>query len=396
MKKLLAAIFAAVIILAVPSYSHADEVDDAVEEDFETGIDSVLTDLDLNELDKYLQEIVSGSDMDLPTDAKELVGKIATGEINLFSPEEAGSLIVSALFSEFAKNKGFVMQIIIISIILALMNKMKSSFTDAAVSKATLYVAYTIICSLSISMVYQVIDLGRTTVDVMASITKTLSPTLFALLTAIGGINTGTVLKPAMAILTGSVCVFIKNVIFPGILISAVLKLVSEISTSLKLTGFSKMIESAIKWLIGIMLIVFLGIMAINGLSGAAFDGLSIKTAKYTIDKFVPIVGGMFSDTVDTIIACSVLVKNAVGVLGLFIIICLAAHPLITMIANIFLFKLASAIIEPFSGEENVKVLSSMSSTLTLIFSVVLVVVAMMFISVALLIGSANMNVMMR
>ena len=80
MKKLLAAIFAAVIILAVPSYSHADEVDDAVEEDFETGIDSVLTDLDLNELDKYLQEIVSGSDMDLPTDAKELVGKIATGE----------------------------------------------------------------------------------------------------------------------------------------------------------------------------------------------------------------------------------------------------------------------------------------------------------------------------
>ena len=104
----------------------------------------------------------------------------------------------------------------------------------------------------------------------------------------------------------------------------------------------------------------------------------------------------MFSDTVDTIIACSVLVKNAVGVLGLFIIICLAAHPLITMIANIFLFKLASAIIEPFSGEENVKVLSSMSSTLTLIFSVVLVVVAMMFISVALLIGSANMNVMMR
>ena len=39
------------------------------------------------------------------------------------------------------------------------------------------------------------------------------------------------------------------------------------------------------------------------------------------MDNFVPIVGGMFSDTVDTLVGCSLVVHNAVGVLGLVLLL---------------------------------------------------------------------------
>ena len=52
-----------------------------------------------------------------------------------------------------------------------------------------------------------------------------------------------------------------------------------------------------------------------TGRSAAAVDGVSIRTAKYAMDNFIPIVGGMFADTVDTLVGCSLIVQNAVGVM---------------------------------------------------------------------------------
>ena len=62
--------------------------------------------------------------------------------------------------------------------------------------------------------------------------------------------------------------------------------------------------------------------MAIQGLTGSTYDGVTLRTAKFAMDKFVPVVGGMFSGTMDTLIGCSLVVKNGVGVMGLILIAC--------------------------------------------------------------------------
>ena len=66
--------------------------------------------------------------------------------------------------------------------------------------------------------------------------------------------------------------------------------------------------------------------MAIQGLTGSTYDGVTLRTAKFAMDKFVPVVGGMFSGTMDTLIGCSLVVKNGVGVMGLILIACKMAR----------------------------------------------------------------------
>jgi hypothetical protein len=39
------------------------------------------------------------------------------------------------------------------------------------------------------------------------------------------------------------------------------------------------------------------------GVSLAGYDGISIRTAKYTVDTVVPVVGGMLSDLVELLVA---------------------------------------------------------------------------------------------
>ena len=83
-------------------------------------------------------------------------------------------------------------------------------------------------------------------------------------------------------------------------------------------------------------MIVFLGVMAIKGLSGAAIDGITFKTAKYTIDKMVPVIGGMFSDSLDTLMACGLMVKNGVGIVGGGDHGCAMAAPIAAVVGNMF------------------------------------------------------------
>lgn len=54
---------------------------------------------------------------------------------------------------------------------------------------------------------------------------------------------------------------------------------------------------------------MFLGAMSLQGVTSASIDGVAIRAAKYAVDNFVPVVGGMFSDTMDTLVGCTLIVK---------------------------------------------------------------------------------------
>jgi hypothetical protein len=55
--------------------------------------------------------------------------------------------------------------------------------------------------------------------------------------------------------------------------------------------------------------------MTVQGITSASIDGISIRATKYAISNSIPIVGGFLRDGFDIVIAGSVLIKNAVGII---------------------------------------------------------------------------------
>ena len=143
-------------------------------------------------------------------------------------------------------------------------------------------------------------------------------------------------------------------------------------------------------------LTVFLGVSVMKGIAGASIDGIYFKTAKYTIDRTIPVIGGMFSDTLETIMACGLLVKNSVGFMGLFLLAGAMIAPLMDLFSCMMLFRAGAAVAQPFGEESAVGMLERMGKTAELAFLVVLTCMAMAFISIALLMGAADMSFMMR
>ena len=363
------------------------------EEILEQGVQDVLSGLDLSGLQQFYEEHSEAFG------GKSLEEAIQAITENGFSEITAEQVLNAAL--ETLKNALFgswwqIAQIIIMLLLMGLIGNLKSSFDDAGVSRAAFWAGYLIVATLAVSLLASCIVTAKDAIETLASIVDVITPILIALLTGMGGLSSSGVLSPVMAGLTGGIFTVVKTVVFPLILVSTVISLASHLSSTIKLTRLSALIDSVVKWFLGIVMTLFIGVTAIKGVAGAAIDGVSFKTAKFTVDKMVPVIGGMFSDTLDTIMACSVIVKNAVGLVGLVLLAAALAAPLATLMANMFLFRIAAAVAEPFAEERFVKLLSAMSSTVMLLFATLLTCIVMAFILITILMGTADIALMMR
>lgn len=397
MKKLWLILF--VLILYLPLHAKAevqDDVDKLLKQDFNQGIGQTLDNLDLKGMEKYFEEQKAAlKPLTQGKGLEEFIREMATGNINA----DYGSIfeyILSLFFEGVKKSAPYILQILVISLLFSVLSGFAPDFGQSNVSKTAFYAQYILIGGISVTIFSQVFTEGVQLVNNISGFCSDYFPVLFFLLTALGGLTSVNLLKPAAAILTGAVSVFVKSFIMPLLIILCIFVLVNGLTSNIKFTGFISLLKSIIKWALGIAFIVFIGIVAIQGLLGAGFDGISIKAAKYTIDKVVPIIGNMFSDTVDTIVACSLLIKNAVGVAGILIIATMLLVPVFNLLAQYFLFKFAGAIVEPVGDSNVAQFLKGISDIIMHLIAILLTTGAMFLISTALITGAGNMNVMLR
>ena len=119
-------------------------------------------------------------------------------------------------------------------------------------------------------------------------------------------------------------------------------------------------------------------------------DKVSIKVAKYAISNSVPIVGGLIKDGLDIVAAGSVIVKNALGVAGLIGVFYYVLSPVLHMIVFSALLKLAAAITDTFAGDTVADFLTTVSKSVNYFVASVLTVGLMAFLTVLLMVFSAN------
>ncbi len=361
--------------------------------DFDAELRDTLFNTDLSGLEgKYNEYLKSLSGKD----AQGMVYDLSNGDFSSLSPGGVLAAVFGQILSGVRNNIPVMVQILVILLVMSVLTQLNTLGGGQSVSGTARYVGYIIVCGLIISIVFSIFNSGRDVVQAVSSFTEYLTPVLFTLLSAIGGFTSASILKPAVTAFTGGIAQIIILYVFPALIINMVFVFIGNLSSNLNLKGFSSLLDSLIKWSLGIIFIVFLGMVAIQGVGAGLFDGISIRTAKYTIDRTIPVVGGMFSESVDTVVACSALVKNAVGITGLVTIISILAAPAINMIINIFLLKILAAICAPFSDERSVEMLNGTTNVITLLLVTVMTIGVMAFILVAILMGVGNINMMMR
>ena len=240
------------------------------------------------------------------------------------------------------------------------------------------------------------VTLCQESVAGMAGLMQALFPLLVTLLAAVGGTASSMFYQPAVMAAAGSMTALVQQATMPLATGVAVLTMVTGISSRLRVGKLRRLFRQAADWTLGLGFTVFIGVMTVQGLGAAAVDGVSIRTAKYAMDNFIPVVGGMFADTVDTLVGSSLLIQNAVGVLGLMLLFGRLMIPLLRTVAAMLLYRAVAAVLEPVSDSPLCACISDYAEVFSLLFIIQLRVGAMFLLLVAQLVMVGHLTVMLR
>ena len=104
-------------------------------------------------------------------------------------------------------------------------------------------------------------------------------------------------------------------------------------------------------------------------------------------------MGGYLADGMDLILASTVLIKNAVGFVGILLCLTTIISPLIRIALFSLMLKFVSAILQAMGEAKTSNFLSAVSKSITMLSTALIAVGFMYLISVGLVMTSANVVV---
>ena len=284
----------------------------------------------------------------------------------------------------------------VIIVVHSILKTISDGLDNKGISQITYYVEYILIVTLIMANFTSIIELTKDTIENIIGFMNTLIPILITLMITTGSITTANVVQPIILFAITFIGNTISSVILPLLLASTVLGIVSNISDKVQINKLSKCFKSSIVWILGIVLTVFVGFLSIEGTLTSSVDGLTAKTAKAAVSNFIPVVGKILGDAVDTVIGCSTVLKNAVGVVGIIVVIGICILPIIKLSILTISYYLTSAVCEIIADERIVKLLEQMAGSFKILLAILFSVSTMLLIGITLVILISNSGLMYR
>lgn len=326
-------------------------------------------------------------------DISEILGSAIKGEIDNSTIYKK---ILSLLGTEVQTGLKSLLSILVIIIIHSILKSISESLENDNISKLIYYVQYIAIVTVVMSNFSDIINLVKDTTSNLVGFMNTLIPVLVSLMLYTGSIATTSILEPIILFMINFIGNLIQSILIPMILIIASISIISKISDKVQIEKISKFLKSSTTWFLGLVLTIFVGVVSLEGTLSSSVDGITAKTAKTIVSSAVPVVGKILGDVVDSVLGCGLILKNAVGFLGVIIIIGICILPILKLTVLTFSYKLVASVSEVIADSKIVKLLDEIADIFKILLAILVSVSFMVIIGTTLLIKMSNTGMMFR
>ncbi|WP_307202341.1 stage III sporulation protein AE [Paenibacillus harenae] len=404
--KLLLAIMAAVLLFSfVPTASGEDDIN--AEEPAAAGT---------SQSEQLANELAAEQIGGLDTDAVETYWNKLRSEYGGYFPDQrvpsfmemimpgGGGLkltevikgIMRYFLHEVIYNGRLLVTIVLLTVFSMVLETLQNAFERNAVSKVAYSITYMVMIIIAVNSFHVAIGYAREAIESMIQFMLAMVPLLLTLLASMGNIVSVSVLHPLIIFMIHVVGTLIYTVVFPLLFFSAVLHITSALTDKFKVTQLANLLRNVSVGVLGALLTIFLGVISVQGATGAVTDGVTLKTAKFVAGNFVPVVGPMFSGAADTVISASMLAKNAIGLAGVIILLFLSSFPAIKILTLALIYSLSGAIMQPLGDSPIVTCLQTIGKTMIYVFAALAAVSLMFFLAVTIILTAGNAALMVR
>lgn len=357
-------------------------------DDLSNNIEDQLERIDLSELEEYFNSIKDKPDLDFFKYFKNMLSGEYEEEFDSVS-EYAFELFLSKIYYSMP----LFISIIAIAIFCGIVKNVRGTLLSEGIGDLIVFVGLISIITLLTGEIISLFTSTENVIKNIANLNEITSPIIMTLMLATGEKVSASIYKPSASFLANGIITVMQSIVIPLIELILIFNIISAFSSSVKLNKFSDLFYSTIKWIIGIIVTVFSVFLSVKGITGATFDGISIKAAKYAISNSIPLVGGFISGGFDIMLAGSIIIKNSVGIASVVALFYTILSPVVTISVFNLLLKFVAAVTEPVTDGRISSFCGSISKCVSYLNVVLLVTGLMTFITVLLLVFSANLVV---
>ncbi|QTM99794.1 stage III sporulation protein AE [Sediminibacillus dalangtanensis] len=387
---LLAVAIATMILLPSHGLAAAEEPNQ-----FEQLNEQTVDSISFDEIKGYWNHVVDEYSGYLPGLKKSTFMEFIKNQESL-SIKDWAKGILQYLFHEVIINGKLLGMLILLTLFCVILQTLQSSFENNNISKIAYAIVYLVLIVLALNSFHSAASYAKESIELMSGFMVALLPLLLGLMASLGSMAAVSFFHPAVVFLIHVSVLLISVVVLPLFFLSALLSIVSTLNEHYKATQLADLLKNIGIGLLGVFLTAFLGVISVQGAATAVQDGIALKTAKFVTGNFIPVVGRMFTDAADTVLSASLLLKNAIGLVGVILVLGIALFPAVKIFVIALIYKLASALLQPIGDGPVIECMDSISKYIIYIFAALLIVTFMFFLAIVILVASSNLTVMLR
>lgn len=343
-----------------------------------------IDNLDLRELQEYLDGLKGFSDK---TVSERLLEYIQMGSVDYDGIFKQISTVLFAKVRELLPAFACIAAITLLS---GLISTLKSGSTAHTSSEMIFLITYAAALIPLIAVLTECFKLSMQSVSSMQTQMQIIFPLMLTLMAMSGGSLSAAVCRPAVGFFATNIVSVLYSVVFPITIATIVFSLAGNFTKELKINKFTAFFKSLNKWIIGVCVSAFGIFFTLQGITAANYDGIVRRTAKYAIGNGIPIVGGFLSGGFDLAVAGSILIKNSLGSMSIFLMLAVLFEPMALLICVNLLLRLTAAITQPFGGGKISDFLGETAENLHYCTAALLFTAFLYFLAILLMVCSSE------
>ncbi|MCL1944560.1 MAG: stage III sporulation protein AE [Firmicutes bacterium] len=385
----------AILLSTMATTGHAADNDLPLNigDDMSQSVDDLLNGLDLSHLEDILKQMTEQQrNLFGGSSFLERIRATINGSIGI----DFGSFVDFIFYLLGVSVVGFLpllAMMIAISLTYNIMSQIKGKFASESTDRIIYFACVSAITVLLLTTTGMMIVEVSQTIGTVRSLATSVFPILLTVMTGIGATSSAAVYQPSVAIFSVTLIELVTLVAVPVFIMSFVFNIVGNLSPNIKLDHLGKFFNSGANWLMGTMFFLFLAFLSLQGVTASVFDGISIRTAKFAISRYIPIIGGYLSEGFNLVMAGGVLIKNAVGLSTIILLFASVLPLIINLVAFSLILKFGAAIIQPMGDSNIPNILSGVGKQVSIMAVVVVALLFLFFIFLLLIISTGNLMI---
>ena len=363
---------------------YASETEDVQISD-KTQNTELLETMDFTDVDRMMEELFPQETMGFADAVRQIMlGNTDAGR------EAVKEMLWERMFGAWEVNRKSILYLILLAIAAAVFIGFSDIFQTRQVSQISFYMIYLLVIGICLASFQAASEWMANGVHTLTGFMKVLYPVYFAAVTVAKGSASSLAFYHLAIILIVVIEELLLHLIVPGIHMYVIIRVMNSLQSEDYLSKFAEFLETAIGWGLKTLMGGMIGLNVIQGMLGPAID--TVKRSAVTRGmEMVPGVGDLLGGTAEVALGTAVLIKNSIGIVGMFLCLVLCLAPLLQLAVITLGYKLAAALVQPVSDKRITECIGGVGEGCRMLMNCIFVTGILFLVTVAIVTYTTGM-----